>query len=524
MTMGDMEFFHQATMKICGNLEVENMIGDFYEFIRDYIPADLVSMNHLDTNNQRIRNVSMISQYNGINRIMPIPISPEIKQMIQSADWVVNVNNQAESHIIGRYFKKYMEDDQFSFLVMRLVYEGKAVGSVGIGSNGHGRYGDEHKRLLQLLHDPFCLALSNSIKHEELHALKELLADDNRYLQQEIHEIRGDEIIGANFGLRNVMEMVRQVSPLSNQVLLLGETGVGKEVIANAIHYSSPRHSGPFIKVNCGAIPESLLDSELFGHEKGAFTGALNRKRGRFERAHGGTIFLDEIGELPPPAQVRLLRVIQNREIERVGGSEPIPVDIRIIAATHRKLEEMVAEGTFREDLWFRLNVFPIVIPPLRQRLGDIPALVNHFIERKSKAMNLTHCPVMATGALEQLREYHWPGNIRELENLVERALIKCRTIPGQPLTFAEFQGTPKTLSLQETQPSAEPTEKGGEDLNLDAANRKLIQAALERTGGRVQGPKGAAALLGINPNTLRNRMKKLKIPYGRESQEILSR
>ena len=215
-----------------------------------------------------------------------------------------------------------------------------------------------------------------------------MLADDNRYLYDELRSVSGDEIIGSDFGLKTVMEMVRQVAPLDSPVLLLGETGTGKEVIANAIHYSSPRKDGPFIKVNCGAIPETLLDSELFGHEKGAFTGAISQKRGRFERADKGTIFLDEIGELPLQAQVRLLSVLQTREIERVGGTSPIPVDIRIISATHRDLEEMIASRRFREDLWFRLNVFPITIPPLRQRREDIPALLHHLMERKSRELS----------------------------------------------------------------------------------------------------------------------------------------
>jgi len=208
---------------------------------------------------------------------------------------------------------------------------------------------------------------------------------------------------------------------------LLGETGTGKEVFANAIHYSSPRKNGPFIKVNCGAIPETLLDSELFGHEKGAFTGAVSQKRGRFERANKGTIFLDEIGELPAPAQVRLLRVLQTKEIERVGGATSIPVDVRIISATNRNLQEMIASGRFREDLWFRLNVFPIMIPPLRQRREDIPALVHHLIERKSKELKLTGRPVLAPGAIDRLMAHEWPGNVRELENMIERSLIQHR-------------------------------------------------------------------------------------------------
>jgi transcriptional regulator with GAF, ATPase, and Fis domain len=294
-------------------------------------------------------------------------------------------------------------------------------------------------------------------------------------------------------------------------VFLLGEPGTGKEIMANAIHYSSPRKDGPFIKVNCGAIPESLIDSELFGHEKGAFTGAIGQKRGRFERADKGTIFLDEIGELPPQAQVRLLRVLQTKEIERLGGTSSIRVDIRVISATNRNLQEMVASGRFREDLWFRLNVFPIMIPPLRQRREDIPALVHHFIDRKSKELKLAERPVLAPGAIERLMAYDWPGNVRELENLIERALIQSR---GGMLSF-------ETLSAPQVPVRREVAPEVWSDLallSLDKINAQHIREALEMAGGKINGPGGAAQILGLHPNTLRGRMNKLGIPYGRKS------
>jgi transcriptional regulator with PAS, ATPase and Fis domain len=307
------------------------------------------------------------------------------------------------------------------------------------------------------------------------------------------------------------MEMVQQVAPLDSPVLLLGETGTGKEVIANAIHYSSPRKDGPFIKVNCGAIPETLLDSELFGHEKGAFTGAISQRRGRFERADKGTIFLDEIGELPPQAQVRLLHVLQKKEIERVGGTSSIPVDIRVISATHRNLEEMIASGRFREDLWFRLNVFPIMIPPLRQRREDIPALVHHFIDRKSLELKLTERPVLAPGTIDQLIAYDWPGNVRELENMVERALIKHR---GGVLSFEALLPVAVSGGREEVQEVGQNQPQ----LSLDEINARYIRQAMKLAQGKINGPRGAAQILGIHPNTLRKRMNKLGIPYGRKS------
>jgi DNA-binding NtrC family response regulator len=344
-------------------------------------------------------------------------------------------------------------------------------------------------------------------QHQEVSRLRDILADDNRYLLKEMRSALGNEIIGSDFGLKEVMKMVRQVAHLNSPVLLLGETGTGKEVIANAIHYSSPRKDGPFIKVNCGAIPDALIDSELFGHEKGAFTGAISQMRGRFERADKGTIFLDEIGELPTQAQVRLLRVLQEKKIERVGGTTSIPVDVRIISATHRNLPEMIASGRFREDLWFRLNVFPIMIPPLRQRREDIPALAHYFIDRKSIELKLREKPKLATGAIDRLMAYDWPGNVRELENIVEGALIVNKE--GDQLFFDNLlphQEVKATI----VQPSS------NESLLIDDVTARHIKYVLDLTKGRIHGKKGAAEVLGINASTLRARMRHLGISFGR--------
>jgi hydrogenase-4 transcriptional activator len=399
---------------------------------------------------------------------------------------------------------------------MALKLEGNRIGDLGLMADGLNQYTDEHARLLLLLHEPFAIAMSNALKHQEVIRFKDMLADDNRYLFDELRSVLGEEIIGSDFGLKSVMEMVQQIAPLDSPVLLLGETGTGKEVIANAIHYSSPRKDGPFIKVNCGAIPETLIDSELFGHEKGAFTGAISQRRGRFERADKGTIFLDEIGELPPQAQVRLLHVLQRKEIERVGGTSSIPVDTRIISATNRNLEKMIASGRFREDLWFRLNVFPIMIPPLRQRREDIPALAHCFIERKSLVLKLAERPVLAPGAIDRLIAYDWPGNVRELENMIERALIQRRG---------------GVLSFEALLPSAVAGGREGvEDIgrnralpSLDEMAARHIRRALKMASGKINGPGGAAQILGLHPNTLRKRMNKLGIPFGRRSWQLSS-
>jgi len=398
-----------------------------------------------------------------------------------------------------------------SIIGLMLRSEDKMVGTVGLHSDGEPKFVESHLELIELLKGPMKIAMSNSLKHREVLKLRDLLADDNRYLHRELRQLSGgDTIIGADFGLRDIMQMVRQVAVLDSPVLLLGETGAGKDVVANAIHYSSTRRDAPFITVNCGAIPETLIDSELFGHEKGAFTGALSQKRGRFERADKGTIFLDEIGELPPQAQVRLLKVLQSKEIERVGGTRIIPLDIRIIAATNRDLEAMVKANQFREDLWFRLNVFPIWIPPLRERKSDIPALVQHFIDLKTGELKLPSIPTLAPGAIDRLMEYHWPGNVRELQDVVERALILN---PNGPLVFdhpnliSPIQGS--IISEQDREPA-----------KLDEVVSQHIQRVLAIVDGKVHGPGGAAELLGVNPSTLRNRMNKLGIKYGQQSKE----
>ena len=315
----------------------------------------------------------------------------------------------------------------------------------------------------------------------------------------------GHEIVGAKFGLKQVMNRARQVAAMDSPVLILGETGTGKDMIANAIHNSSPRSSGPFVGINCGAIPDSLIDSELFGHEKGAFTGALSQKRGRFERANKGTIFLDEIGELPAAAQVRLLRVLQSREIERVGGVETISLDIRVIAATNRNLEEMVKNRKFREDLWYRLNVFPILVPPLRHRRSDIPSLAQHFIDRKAKELKIAATPTLAGGAIDSLMAYDWPGNVRELENVIERAMILHR---GKPLRFDD-------LGLSPVKPDKGATGVPADEMmELNTLIKDHVQRVLQLTGGKIHGPGGAGEVLGVNPGTLRSKMKKLGIPF----------
>jgi Nif-specific regulatory protein len=340
------------------------------------------------------------------------------------------------------------------------------------------------------------------------------LAEYTGYLNQQLHgEFDFGNIIGDSGPLREVLSKVEQVAPTNSTVLLRGETGTGKELVAHAIHINSPREEKPFVRVNCAALAPGVLESELFGHEKGSFTGAIERRRGRFELADGGTLFLDEVGDLPMEVQIKLLRTLQERELERVGGNETIKVDVRVVSATNRNLEKMIEEGEFREDLYYRLNVFPINLPPLRDRLDDLPPLTNHFITKFARQMGTP--PAGATAeAMNKLREYNWPGNVRELENIVERAMILAKG--GELLaTHLDFGRRVQSTSnptgpMNVITPGASaptPTEDGKSlaERLLDS-ERKEIVAAVEKSRGNIA---SAARILGINRSTLYYRLRK---------------
>jgi transcriptional regulator with GAF, ATPase, and Fis domain len=394
------------------------------------------------------------------------------------------------------------------------------------------------QRKAQGLLEPFRLALENDRRFHELARLREAVEADNRALRSRLErQDIVETIVGGDAGLREVTERIAQVATTDVPVLVLGETGTGKEVVARAIHARSARSKGPIVCVNCGAISPGLVDSELFGHERGSFTGASATRKGWFERADGGTLFLDEIGELPLDAQVRLLRVLQEGMFERVGGTRAIHVDVRVIAATHRNLEDMVQAGSFREDLWYRLSVFPVYLPPLRERPGDVPALAAHFAWKAGKRLGGN--PLVPNEAdVELLLSYDWPGNVRELAAVIERAAILGG---GKKLNVAGALGLRGTGGSQKSVPPPAPSAPQGTlstssatyaiaapsmasiskltssaFLTLDQAMARHIQDALEKTGGRIEGKGGAADLLDINPHTLRSRMKKLGVDWNR--------
>jgi transcriptional regulator with GAF, ATPase, and Fis domain len=509
-------FVREASLRLCSHVRIEKGPQARVQYLGQPMPADGLDLERFEPELGAMR-IAVRATVNAAERFdIPIPFDDQARAAMAQAgeaDRVgqlppVLVFNRPREKPVTRCILAALGVPPSSAMSMPLGVENRMAGALAMVAEGDDRYEEGHIRLYVTLKEPLFVAMCNTLGHGEVVRLRDRLADDNRYLQRELLHLSGDEVVGADFGLREVMHKVRQVGPTESPVLLTGETGVGKDVVASTIHLGSARRDGPFIPVNCGAIPDSLIDSELFGHEKGAFSGALARKRGRFERAHRGTILLDEIGEMPLEAQVRLLRVLQHREIERVGGTERIPVDIRIIAATNKDLPEMVRSGRFREDLWFRLNVFPIDVPPLRERTSDVPALVHHFIQRKARELKLGETPELAPGAIDRLMAYDWPGNVRELENLVERAMILHR---GEPLRFDDLgvsipdQTVPATLAGDM------------ETLELDAVVEGHIRRVLGMTGGKIHGHGGAGELLGVNPNTLRSRMRKLGIPFRRD-------
>jgi len=383
-----------------------------------------------------------------------------------------------------------------SVVCMPLLTRDRVLGTLSLASLRDAAFQQGDVDLLVQVAGQVAIAVENALAFEEIAELKNKLAQEKLYLEDEIRsEMNFDEIVGESLPLRTVLKQMETVAPTDSTVLIQGETGTGKELIARAIHNLSPRREHTFVKVNCAAIPTGLLESELFGHERGAFTGAIAQRIGRFELAHGGTIFLDEVGDIPLELQPKLLRVLQEQEFERLGSTQTIRVDVRLVAATNRDLGAMVAERTFRSDLYYRLRVFPLLVPPLRERQEDIPALVRYFVQKHARRMNRVVETIPAE-TLDLLVRYPWPGNIRELENLIERAVIVS---PGPVLRVPSGELKP-------------PSEPLGENLTLHAAEREHILRALEATNWVLAGPRGAAARLGMKRTTLQSKMRKLGV------------
>ena len=387
-----------------------------------------------------------------------------------------------------------------SLLLVPLHSNGSAVGVLSLGSRREEAFSRGDLDFATQIGRQVAIAISNALEHRALSESKQQISEQKSYLEEEIRaEQDFEDIVGGSSALRSVLEQVETVAPTDSTVLICGETGTGKELIARAIHERSARHGRTFVRINCAAIPLGLLESELFGHEKGAFTGAISRKIGRFELAHQGSLFLDEVGDIPPELQPKLLRVVQEQEFERLGSSHTQKVDVRLIAATNHNLPQMVAEGRFRSDLFYRLNVFPITVPPLRERAEDIPLLVRYFVSKYARRMNkrIERIPALT---IKAMTEYPWPGNVRELQNFIERAVILT---PGEELLapLSEFRASsPNSIADNIAQ------------LSLREIERNRIIDVLRQSEWVVGGPSGAAARLGIKRTTLLYRMDKLGI------------
>jgi formate hydrogenlyase transcriptional activator len=385
-----------------------------------------------------------------------------------------------------------------SICAVPLVVRGLSIGAITIGSLHREQYSEADADFLMEVAGQIAIAVDNMRAHEEVESLKARFEAEAVYLQEEIKtEHNFEEIIGQSAAIRALLKKLEQVAPTDSTVLIHGETGTGKELLARAVQDRSRRKDRPLVKVNCGSIPSGLVESELFGHERGAFTGATQQRIGRFELANGGTIFLDEVTELPPDTQVKLLRVLQEGEFERVGSSRTIKVDVRVIAATNRNLQEVVRNGTFRADLFYRLNVFPLQVPALRERREDIPLLVNFFLSRFGKSLG-KEVRGVSQKSMQRLSQYAWPGNVRELQNVIERAVVLAKG-PIVPIEDSMLRVD-------------EATEDAAAIDTLENVERQHILRALDETRWVIHGKKGAAEILGINPSTLRSRMDKLGI------------
>lgn len=413
------------------------------------------------------------------------------------------IQNLAEERRWPEMVRRMREDGAQSWAAVPLNIATRRLGLLAFSSINQNAYGESNVEFLKQVAKQVAVAVDNALAYQQIEALKNKLAKEKRYLEEEIRTTSHnfEEIVGENAGLKRVLQQVETVAPTDSTVLILGETGTGKELIARAIHNLSGRRERTFVKMNCAAIPTGLLESELFGHERGAFTGAIAQKIGRFELAHQGTLFLDEVGDIPFELQSKLLRVLQEQEFERLGSNKTIKVNVRLIAATNQDFTRMVADKEFRSDLYYRLNVFPIQLPPLRERRDDIPQLVYYFTQKYAQRLN-KRIESIPTEAMEAISRYPWPGNIRELENFIERAVILSK---GSALKVEDSM-------LPIIEPVEMADSASGERPSLEKHERDYILKTLERTRWVIDGPKGAAKILNLHPNTLRSRMQKLGI------------
>ncbi len=497
----------EAARAFCEGLDPLKTLDKGLDFLGRSMPAEVLVCGFLPKNSKTTLNFVAGKIFENTIREIEISI-PDARrvEIFGRTGSYVEISHEDTDLAMIRVLKTFLPGQKFSSITYRTLLEGEdCIATLSVISSGHNRYSISDAGFLFAIGAPVNIFFKNLLEYQRTVQQNRMLAQSNIILRRMSRAgyIRLEDLPG----LKDVVRQIKHVAPLEFPVLILGETGVGKEVVADALQENSIRAQAPYVKVNCGGIPEQLVDSELFGHEKGAFTGAVNSRMGRFERANKGTLLLDEIGELPLQIQARLLRVLQSGELDRVGGSRTTTVDVRVLAATNVNLQEKVVDGLFREDLFFRLNIFPIIIPPLRNRPEDIIALARHFAASFAEKARLPQ-PELTQRHLEQLCAYPWPGNVRQLKNTLEHSMVLWGAFPAAPF----FLRMPESAPLPA--PAALPPAPSHFQ-TLDEVVAQHIRMALEQTHGRVNGPNGAAALLGVNPSTLRARMDKLGIVYG---------
>ncbi len=489
----------EVTNSLVSNLELRDLLRAISASVRRIMQCDAVGVALPDPESNQLRTYALdfpgSKGYIQEETLIPMEGSLPGRVFRTGKPWAGNKRDILQSELEN---DPAVAEDLKSACVLPLVSRNRVLGILGLGRLEENAFSEDDVEFFAQVASQVAIAVDNALAYGQIAALKDQLAQEKLYLEDEIRSERNfEDIVGQSAALRRVLQEVETVAPTEATVLIFGETGTGKELVARAIHNLSPRKLQAFVTLNCAAMPTGLLESELFGHEKGAFTGAITQRIGRFELAHRGTVFLDEIGEIPLELQPKLLRVLQEREFERLGSTRTLRTDARLIAATNRDLGAMVEEGTFRADLFYRLNVFPVHIPPLRERPEDIPLLVRHFAQQFARRL---HKPIETIPAetMQTLMRYPWPGNIRELQNIIERAVILS---PGPvlqvPLTDLTSRAAPARLMPQDT---------------LEEAERKHILAVLEETRWVLGGPNGAAARLGMKRSTLQFRLSKLGI------------
>ncbi len=503
-------FFQKAFLSVIRCTSLNDCLVSLFNFLRTVLPVTYIFYTppYESKSSQHIyvsfEGIQVLANTKNLSGLQMHKVLEHRKRFGQNKTFYIGEDDR-----LNAFFEVIADDIKIASpcLYFYFMSEGHIQGSMYFGCSKNKPFSERDLHLLNMLWEPLFGIVRLHHQQERLEKLLSMTREANKVLRKEKSGVA--DIVGANSGLKSVVREIRLLAPFDVPVLLEGETGTGKDVFASELHRLSPRSGRNFVPVNCGGIAPSLIDSELFGYTKGAFTGAFKDYKGRFERANGGTLFLDEIGELPLDAQTRLLRVIQNRMVERLGGSESIPVDFRLVCATNKDLAAMVRKGTFREDLYFRLAGVTVQIPPLRERPGDIPLLIQHVLDKES-VRNGIIAPALAEGEMQKMLNYAWPGNVRELINVVTEGFV--RSLPDGPIVFRIGRNRNEQEGMSACIPS------------YADAQRAYFDALLKKTSGRISGPNGAAELAGLKPNTLRSKLDKLNIPYGRKTDDAEGR